>query len=171
MFWFVRDGRVRGIMITHVDDLLYGFGPDCKAAKESIVRITTMVKLKEDATPFTYCGKYIEQDILFSITITMRDATRALHPVHISKARRAEPEAALTPEEITEMRSGFGSLGWIARQLRADIAVDVSLGQQATSDPRVRHLIAMNRCIENCKKDDSVCLKFHHHAVALPRMP
>ena len=94
MFWFVEDGRVRGIMITHVDDLLYGFDLDCKAAKESIVRITTMVKLKEDATPFTYCGKYIEQDIFFSITITMRDATRALHPVHISKARRAEPEAA-----------------------------------------------------------------------------
>ena len=63
------------------------------------------------------------------------------------------------------MRSGFGSLGWIARQLRADIAVDVSLGQQATSDPRVRHLIAMNRCIENCKKDDNVCLRFHHNAV------
>ena len=56
MFWFVEEGHVRGVMITHVDDLLYGFDPSCKAAKESITRITSMVMLKTDCTPFTILG-------------------------------------------------------------------------------------------------------------------
>ena len=51
------------------------------------------------------------------------------------------------------MRSGLGSFVWIARQLRADPAVDVSKGQQATAGPKVKHFLAMNRCIETAKRD------------------
>jgi hypothetical protein len=162
LFWYVEDGITRGALITHVDDLLYAVDPLSAKAMKSLTTIAGQINLTTSETPFVYCGKRLEQTDDGTIHVSMQDSIKALSTVHVSKARRAEPEASLDPEEISELRSGFGSLGWIARQLRADIAVDVSLGQQATADPRVKHLTAMNRCIEQCKKDDDFTLTFHH---------
>lgn len=41
VFCCVLDGRLRGIMITHVDDLLYNYDEDCKSVKESVEQIRT----------------------------------------------------------------------------------------------------------------------------------
>ena len=165
MFYFVLDDKLCGIMITHVDDLLYGYDESCKEVARSAKEISDKVKLTTDRTPFVYCGKKIEQDDDGTIKVSMPEATRALAPAHISRARRADPEAPLTAEEVSELRSGFGSLGWIARQLRADIAVTVSLGQQATADPRVKHLLMMNKCIEKCREDPEFTLRFRHSLI------
>ena len=162
LFWYVEGGVTKGALITHVDDLLYAVDPASAKAKESLDTIAGQINLTMSEVPFVYCGKRLDQTDDGSIHVSMQDAIKALSAVHISKARRAEPGASLDPEEISELRSGFGSFGWIARQLRADVAVDVSLGQQATADPRVRHLTAMNRCIEQVKKDVDFCLAFHH---------
>ena len=162
LFWYVEGGVTKGALITHVDDLLYAVDPASAKAKESLDTIAGQINLTMSEVPFVYCGKRLDQTDDGSIHVSMQDAIKALSTVHISKARRAEPEASLDPEEISELRSGFGSLGWIARQLRADVAVVVSLGQQATADPRVRHLTAMNRCIEQVKKDVDFSLTFHH---------
>ena len=146
-FLFVLDGVTTGLLITHVDDILVAVAGNCVAASDSIAKLKAKVMLTVTVPPFVYCGKTIRQESDGSIYVGMRDSVAALATAHISKQRRADKDDSLTEEELHEMRSGFGSLGWVARQLRADIAFDVSRGQQAVGDARVNHLIMMNRVI------------------------
>ena len=110
-------------LISHVDALLYGFDDKCPEVRDSIEELKKIIKLTVPETPFTFCGKQVAQDGNFTIRISMPEAVRASAPAHVSKARREDPESELEPEEVRELRAGNGSLGWVARQLRADLAV------------------------------------------------
>lgn len=58
-------------------------------------------------------------------------------------------------------RSFVPGLGWLARQIRDEVAITVSLGHQATSEPCVKHLLMMNKCIEKCKLDPDYTAVFN----------
>lgn len=61
LFYYVLNGRVRGIMITHVDDLRYNYYEDCKSVRQSVEQIKEKVKLTMEEVPFVSCGKKAEQ--------------------------------------------------------------------------------------------------------------
>ena len=52
---------------------------------------------------------------------------------------RAQPEDKATTTEVRSLRECNGAVQWLAKESRPDLAVQVSLSQQALSDPRVRH--------------------------------
>ena len=109
---------------------MLGIDPSCKSVAAAVQAVKEAIEMIEEVPPFMYCGRGYRQDRSGRIYIDMRSTVSALEYIQIPKQRKASPQAKLNAEEITELRSSLGSLGWIARQLRADICVDVSLKAQ-----------------------------------------
>ena len=65
---------------------------------------------------------------------------------------RAQPEDKATPAEIRSLRECNGAVQWVAKESRPDLAVQVSLSQQALSDPRVRHCRQANAMVRRAKQ-------------------
>ena len=57
----------------------------------------------------------------------------------VTERARAQPEDKATTAEVRSLRECNGAVQWLAKESRPDLAVQVSLSQQALSDPRVRH--------------------------------
>ncbi|CAK0863333.1 unnamed protein product, partial [Prorocentrum cordatum] len=152
--FMLRDskGKLNGLLCTHVDD------PFVAGAGEQFERVMEIIKdkirLSFQSDTFRYCGKVVEQDNqTFDIKIGQAATVEALEYITLEPHRRRKPNAPLTPEEISALRSGVGSLGWVARQTRPDLAVRASLGAQAMSGPKIRDIVAVNRAIKMAKGD------------------
>ena len=79
----------------------------------------------------------------------------------VDPSRRSRPEAELTEEELSELRSVNGALGWVARQGRADLLAQTSLIAQSTSAPKVKHLLELNKAIRDAQEGAHAPLTFH----------
>ena len=70
----------------------------------------------------------------------MSQSTYALKINKVTVRARAQPEDnKATPAEIRSLRECNGAIQLLAKECRPDLAVQLSLSQQALSDPRVRH--------------------------------
>ncbi len=87
------------------------------------------------------------QDKVGSVFVGQADAALAIDFVEIAPARHKLMTARCTSEEVTEIRRVVSAVGWLARQTRPGFAA-TSILAQATSDPRVSHLVAANTLIK-----------------------
>ena len=71
----------------------------------------------------------------------MSQSTYALKINKVTVRARAQPEDKATTAEIRSLREWNGAVQWLAKESGPDLAVQVSLSQQALSDPRVRHAV------------------------------
>jgi len=149
----------RGIMIAHVDDLLVcGTGAKYRASMDAISKV---VDLNVKETDFVYCGKRVRQHEDGRVTVGQRDACLAIEPVEIDAARRKNPASPLNPEEITELRSCIGSLGWLARQTRPDLCYVVSCLAQSIGSPTVATLVLARQAVTRAKDHADFELVFY----------
>ncbi|CAK0854593.1 unnamed protein product [Prorocentrum cordatum] len=137
----------------------------CQFMLRQFERVMDIIKdkihLSFQSGTFRYCGKVVEQDSqTFDIKIGQAATVEALEHIALEPHRRRKPNAPLTPEEISALRSGVGSLGWVARQTRPDLAVHASLGAQSMSGPKIRDIVAVNRAIKMAKDDVDFKLVF-----------
>ena len=147
-----------GIMITHVDDLLYaGAGPVYEKAMNAIKK---EFKLKENTGTFTFCGKQIIQDDTFTIYVGQEDAANSLEFIDITPARRKQFIATCTAEEVSEIRRVVGAVGWIARQTRPDLLAATSLLAQSLSGPKVLDIVGANSLVKNAIENAKFQLVF-----------
>ena len=161
-FFHNSSGRLTAIAGTHVDDVLLGYDPDCPEVVLAIKTLREKIEMTEELPPFRCCGRdFTRLRDGHGIKIDMKSTVMALGEIVISKVRRSTPSERLVPEEITELRSTLGSLGWIARQLRADICVDVSLKAQRVGIATVQDLVETNRIVVKCVADPDFALVFH----------
>ena len=149
----------RGIMIAHVDDLLVcGTGAKYRASMDAISKV---VDLNVKETDFVYCGKRVRQHEDGRVTVGQRDACLAIEHVEIDAARRKNPASPLNPEEITELRSCIGSLGWLARQTRPDLCYVVSCLAQSIGSPTVATLVLARQAVTRAKDHADFELVFY----------
>ena len=80
-----------------------------------------------DVRNFTYTGREFEQLESGDVKVSMRAYIDAMTPARISRDRRAQPEAELTPAESTLLRSLVGQLTWVSRCLLPQISSPVSI--------------------------------------------
>ena len=112
--------KLKGVISLHVDDaFIAGEGPMFDA---SLTALEKALDLTFKYGEFVYCGKTVNQDDDYSITVTQPDASMAVEKINLTRQRRKELDQDATPSELTELRSVVGSLGWVARQTRADLA-------------------------------------------------
>ena len=75
-----------------------------------------------------------------------------MRPVKIDRERRKHLEARLTAEEKETMQSSCGELGWVARQLRSDLAFENGCLQRSKSDPCVADLVRLRTAVSSARR-------------------
>ena len=82
----------------------------------------------------------------------------AVEKINITRQRRKQLDHDVTPAELTELRSAIGSLGWVARQTRADLAYVQSRLAQRVSRATVADLLEANQAVDQAIdfRDDGV---------------
>ena len=87
----------------------------------------------------------------------MSQSTFALKINKVTVRARAQPEDRATTVEVRSLRECTGAVQWLAKESRTDLAVQVSMSQQALSDPWVRHCRQANAMVRRARQyHDSV---------------
>ena len=105
-----ENGELDAMLCTHVDDLL-------KVIQEILGKFSVG---KTEEGSFRYCGRQFTQHDDFTVEIDAEENTRGIKPISIDKSRKGTD--VVTEKELTSLRSVTGSLAWVARYCRADLA-------------------------------------------------
>ena len=145
-------------MFLHVDDLLLG---GCGTAYRQTVNALRsrfpFRKWKRNQGEFY--GSHISQDVLTK-EIIVSQSTYALKINKVTVRVRAQPEDKATSAEVRSLRECNGAVQWLAKESRPDLAVQVSLSQQALSDPRVRHCRQAHAMVRQAKQHHELMRRF-----------
>ena len=157
LFYLVVEGKLRGILITHVDDLFCaGEGAEFKATIDSMEK---EIHLKVKKEEFRFCGKNLIQKN-GNIEIDQIDAIEGIDYMQLTKERRQQVNAPLTATEVSQFRALIGQLGWVARQSRPDVMVNVSMAAQSMGAPKIRDVIQLNKTVKMLKESADAKWKF-----------
>ena len=141
LFYLAVGGKLRGILITHVEDLFRaGEGPEFESTIDSMEK---EIHLKVKKQKFRFCGKNLAQKN-GNIEIDQIDAIEGIDYMQLTKERRLQVNAPLTATEVSQFGALIGQLGWVARQSRPDVTVNVSMAVQALQAlgaPKIRDVI------------------------------
>ena len=163
MYVIEVDGKVKGIMITHVDDLCWAIDPEYEDRIQRVLESFSVRKIEEGE--FRFCGKEIKQLPDFSIEVTCKDTTETINPVRYSPNGRKQDDDA-TEAEIGQMRSVVGSLGWIARQCRPGLSYLVSKLQGVVSKAKIKDLKETNQAVGMAKEDSHIGITYKSDAIS-----
>ena len=131
-----EDGKVKGAMITHVDDFLVtGFGANYE---QSIAKLAMLMSIEQwHSSSFRYCGKEVHQDDDFTITVEQSTNSADVPKISLTADQRRNPEKRLDGKTLFEVRNRLGRLSWLARKLPTGLG----LWRQLRPGPRrARHL-------------------------------
>ena len=118
-----NEKKLQALLCTHVDDLLFCHdGKEGKKAIENLLGRFSVGKIEESS--FRYCGRRFTQSEDFAVCVDVHENTKGLRPIRLDEGRR--PGDTLSAGELTSLRSVVGSLAWIARYGRPDIAYRVN---------------------------------------------
>ena len=150
------NGDACALMCTHVDDLLYCYLPEGKDVMDSFLAKFNIGST--ETNNFRYCGKQFDRSSAGDILVDTVDNTRKIRPITFD-AKRVGTER-ITGDDITRLRSVTGSLAWIARQTRPDLAYRVSRLQSSIKNASVATLADANAVVQLAHKGDQVKLRF-----------
>ena len=149
LFYWKNQNKLQGIVLIHVDDLLYGgSGMFLKTVKT----IFDFFKIsKSEMGSCRYIGLDITNDEE-GILLNQHAYSELVQAVEISTERRKSPESNLTEEEITEYRSLVGKMNWLSCNSRPDLKFDVFFYSQFSKQPTVKHLLELNNVAKRVHK-------------------
>jgi hypothetical protein len=120
MFYHKVEGKLLGLIVTHIDDFLY--------AGTNIFLSTVVQKLckrfqvgRSEEVEFHYVGYRIKQDAT-GIQLDQCEYVDNIIVQPLSVDRERQKDERLSPEETTTYRSLVGSLNWIVQGSRPDLA-------------------------------------------------
>jgi hypothetical protein len=155
--WNSDNSVLKGMVISHVDDLLFGGDAD---ARDLLIKLSDELgygSLEEGK--FVYCGKLFEQHPNGSISVSMKEYHENLKPIVIPLARRRTPQANMTPAEQKQLRALLGSLQWLVTQVRFDMGFSLCTLQGEV--PTVWTMLKANNLLKKFKEHSAFALWFH----------
>lgn len=158
MFFVTEGGKVRAMLGTHVDDMLWAAMPGYDHYVDKLLEKFDVGKIEQKS--FRFCGLEIEQDADYNIKVTARDNTAKIKP--ISYPKDANSTSSATPGEVEQLRSVIGSLSWIARQVRPDLSYRTSRLQSSVLEAKRFHLKEANKVVEHAVAHRETGLVFRH---------
>ena len=135
---------IDGIIALATDDLLHG-GNDRHVEKIS------SIKDKHKLGKFTWStGRFVGKDFTQlpdgSIQIDQKFYTNSrVQTIDLSKERKRKRFSYCTPAEIEELRTLAGTLAWLAKETRCDLAGKVALLQQSFPKPQIKDIVFGNQ--------------------------
>ena len=159
LFYYRVKQSLQGILVTHVDDLEGGINPDYLEAafKKSSAALEFATNHYKD---FIFRGREMKQHESGNIDVMMRNYALSLKPVPVQRDRRQQLEEPLNEKEMELYQSSAGELGWLARQLRCDLAYENGVAQRAKLDARVADLIRLKQFIGAARRGADFHLRF-----------
>jgi hypothetical protein len=152
------DGELQGMIVGHVDDLLFGGDTAARHSLDAIGKELGFGSLTED--DFTWCGKRIQKTD-DCVRVSMEAYHKNLSTTYVSQQRRKQgSESPLTPREVRVFRAQCGSLQWLVAQLRVDMAFKVSALQSELRAPNVGSLLRANALITAARATSEFELTF-----------
>ena len=150
------------ILIAYVDDLLFGVKWESLKAQKALADLAAIVDLKTKWAKdgLTHLGRYVLQQVCYTITVTQKEASTNVEDIVMLKDRAKEIEADVTAEERSEYRSGIGSISHLARNGRFDLLCPVSLLAQMVSKAKVKHLLEYNKAAQRSRDFSEVGITF-----------
>ena len=109
---------------------------------------------------FIFRGREVKQTSQGHIDISMRNYALSMKSVQIARDRRKQLESDLTEEEMEQMNSVAGELGWIARQLRCDLTYENGVIQRCKSEACVADLIKLKQYVGQAKRGADFRLRY-----------
>ena len=135
-----RDGDACALMCAHVDDPLYCYLTE---GKEVIERFLNKFNIgNTEVNDFRYCGQQFSRSGDGDIYVDTVDNTRKIKPIPIQASRSNNDK--ISGDDITRLGSVTGSLAWVARQTRPDLAYRVKRLQSSIKNATVSTLCDAN---------------------------
>ena len=151
------DGQLRGIVATHVDDLLYAFdGPVGQGVIDHIKQ--HLILSKESECNFSFCGREVRQDAEngdYSVRVTCAATALKINEIRFEGNHmhvRKTAQERLTTSEQEQYESVTGSLQWVARIARVESQAAVSRLQQMKKHATVEAAVFANKVFQYLKK-------------------
>ena len=150
IFTWHLNGKLHGVISTHVDDLMWG---GSKVFKVSVIdKLKAKFKVKtEESVEFRYLGLDVEQRDGY-IALSQNDYVRKLDYLPAPEKLSDEP---LSPREETLIRQANGKLNWIATQTRPDLSFDVSECNSIMKRGKMECFRQVNKNIKKAKMEKS----------------
>lgn len=117
------DGSLAGLAIVHVDDLLWTGGSCIEDKMKAICEKYKFGKLEKNE--FKYCGRNIVKN-LNGIYVTCPNLADRIRPIHLTAEQRKQKKEKVNEDVKNQLRSIIGSLAWLSRVCRPDLAYAVS---------------------------------------------
>ena len=150
------EGKILGMLGTHVDDLLWANEPEIDHLVEGLLKEFNVGTREENS--FRFCGNEISQDADGTIRKTCEATARKLKPINISAGRK--PYETANDGEKAQLKSVAASLGWCARQVGPQYAYRVSKAKKAEVKGTVKDMKDTNKLVEHVVETASRGLTF-----------
>lgn len=151
------EARLEGIIVAHVDDLLFTGSMIAEASLQSIGNELGFGS--QDRNDFTWCGKRIRRASDGTVRLSMVEYHENLKEIILSKERKSDPASGLSAFEARQLRAVLGSLQWLVAQVRFDMSFGVS-SLQGESPPNVGTILKANSLVKEFKRSKSFELVF-----------
>ena len=153
------EGRLKGIIVTHVDDIEGGlhdsvFNQAFQKSSKALELATNHVR------DFIFRGREVKQTAQHHVDVAMRNYALSMKVVKIEKNRRQQLDQELTEEEKETLNSVAGEMGWIARQLRCDLTYENGVIQRCKSDPVVADLVRLKQYVGMARRSADFRMRY-----------
>eukprot|EP00435_Cladocopium_sp_Y103_P055379 s404_g18.t1 len=154
----IHEGECHGLLVTHVDDLLWTGTPMMDEVMKRVQERFTFGATEEGS--FRFCGRKIVDNEEY-ISVSSPETLSKVKPIHIDGGRQREPSASATATEQSQMRAVLGSIGWVARLCRPELCYGCSSLQGKQSKPLVEDLRNTNKLLAAAQKTKDNGIRFY----------
>ena len=148
VFTLHQSSELQGILIIHVDDILWSGNEILKLQVIEDIRRTFKIS-SESSSAFTYIGLELTHD-QSGIYLSQDCYISELEEIPIEQSRKSQPNMSLNDAERQALRSLIGKLSWLSTQTRPDISFAVSQLSSNFNKATMKHVNQANKIVRRC---------------------
>ena len=154
LFYFKKNGEVKGMMACHIDDFLHAGDEDFETTCMKALRHRFLAGKLEEGK-FKYVGFQIQQN-RDGIIIDQSAYVEDIENINLSSQRILSKKEKLTHEEHTQLRELVGRLNWAVQGTRPDMTFDLIDLSTKFASGVVEDLQRATKCIKKLKEQKSL---------------
>lgn len=157
VFYKLRNNKLLGVIMSHVDDLL--ISGNRQFIDQMLSEIKQVFKISnQESTVFKYIGLQIERDDK-GIYLHQKSYKNELKEIEIAPERKRETESELTADEKLSLKTAIGQVNWLSTQTCPQISYDICNIATQQKYATINTILRMNKLIRKVKSSD-MYLKF-----------
>ena len=152
-----EDESLAGLVAVHVDDLMWTGGPTIESRMKEITDHYRFGKIEKDN--FKYCGRDVSRDSA-GVHVKCPSLIDRVKVIHLSAEERKKKDEKVGEGLRSQLRSVIGSLAWLSRVCRPDLAYSVSKLQSHVQNACYEDIKLANTLINIAQRTKQVGLTY-----------